>query len=93
MSHLQKNVINTAPTNVTSTIPTNSDDKNVKNAILPFLIAIIFYHYAKDKSKQKKYWHSSNLRNRNKIMTTSFFDSIIMMRFGETKIEKKNFMM
>lgn len=55
MSHLQKNVINTAPTNFTSTIPINSEDKNVKNAILPFLIAIIFYHYAKDKSKQKKY--------------------------------------
>ena len=48
-------MLNTAPTNVTSTIPTNSEDKNVKNAILPFLIAIIFYYYAKDKSKQKKY--------------------------------------
>ena len=53
MSHLQKNVINTAPTNVTSTIPTNSDDKNVKNAILPFLINIIFYHYAKISQNKK----------------------------------------
>ena len=86
-------MLNTASTNVTSTIPTNSEDKNVKNAISLFLIAIIFYYYAKDNSKQKKYWHSSNLRNRNKIMTANFLDSIIMMRLGETKIEKKNLMM
>ena len=60
----------TAPTNVTSTASINSDNKKVRYEmdcyilhsfllviILLFIIAIIFYHYAKHKSKQKDNGH------------------------------------
>ena len=59
-------VTNTISTNVTSTKSINSDDKKVRCkmdcyilltfllvAILLFMVAIICYHYAKHRSKQK----------------------------------------
>ena len=59
---------NTTPTSVTSTASINSDDKEVRYKmdyyilytvslviILLFIIAIICYHYAKHRSKQKHF--------------------------------------
>ena len=60
------NLINTISANATSTVPLNFNDKKVKYKmdcdilhtfllviILLFIIAIICYHYAKHRSKQK----------------------------------------
>ena len=33
--------------------------------ILMFIIAIISYHYAKDRSIQKKYWSTNNIKTGN----------------------------
>ena len=65
-------------TNVTSTVSTNSDDMKVRYKmdcyifntvllviILLFTIAISWYHYAKHRSKQYKYWHNSNIKIEN----------------------------
>ena len=61
------NVANTIPPNVTSTISMDSDDKKLRYKMvcykmvcillvmkLLFKTAIIFYHYAKQRSKQLK---------------------------------------
>ena len=67
-----KIVTNTIPTSVTSIASINSDDKKVRYKmdyyilytvslviILLFIIAIICYHYAKHRSKQKRFWEQT----------------------------------
>ena len=41
--------------------------------LFPFINAIICYHYAKHKSKQKKYWHINtiNIEKNNKLKKVS----------------------
>ena len=51
--------------------------------ILPFMITIICYHYTKNRS---------NITT-EKILTTNFFDSRMMLRFDETKVPKNIFML
>ena len=75
---IARNMANAISTNVTSTVSTNSDDMKVRYKmdcyifntvllviILLFTIAIIWYHYAKHRSKRKKYWHNSNIKMEN----------------------------
>ena len=71
------NVTNTLPTNVTSTVSINSDDKKLRYKmdcyilqvflsviILLFIVAIICYHYTKYRSKQK-YYRTDNVKTEN----------------------------
>ena len=56
-------------------------------AILILLIGIICYHYAKHRSKQiLAHLHYKKWR---KMMATKCFNSIIMSRFGKTKVAKE----
>ena len=67
MDSVSTNVTNTIPTNVANTVSTNSGDKKVKYKIdcyilhtfllviiLLFIIAIICYHYTKQRLKRKR---------------------------------------
>ena len=41
--------------------------------------------------QNKKILKNQQYKNGKKIMATKCFDSIIMLRFGKTKVAKKNF--
>ena len=94
---LSTNVTNTVITKVTRTVPINSDGKNVRYKmdcyilytvllvdILLFIIPIACYHC------EKFFWHTNNVKM-EKDDTKTFFDSIIMLRFGKTKVAKEQF--
>ena len=73
----------------------NSDDKKARYkmdyCILHkfLLVTILLYIFAIICHWSKKVLAHQQYKNRKKLMTTKFFDSIIMLRFDKTKVVKE----
>ena len=59
--------------------------------ILPVIIAIICYHYTKNRSKQNRIGPLTIKNWRTIKVIIAFFASIIMLMFAKTKEAKKEF--